>query len=136
MPKISSLLAVGVLAASISAPSLAAGGERTVTKSYTITRGQIHVSSGEADLWMGTQAEFFRPRAGEHRVTFSLTDTTGRPVLGHVEMEGGVTEFCSTTPSPIRVTPGEEIAVHAIFGPCADSFSTVTEGTITATFSK
>ncbi len=127
-----------VLAASmtlVALPSLAGDGERTASRAYTITRGHIQFSSTGA-AWMGTQAESFRARPGEESVMISLTDDTGRPVRGRVEIAGDVVEFCSETAAPIDVSAGQKISVHAIFGQCDGGFSIATEGTITATFSK
>jgi hypothetical protein len=132
MPRMTALLSVGLIAVSIAAPSLAAGG-REATKEYTITRGFIHIY--ETDSFIGTQPEFFRARPGERWLELSLTDNTGQPVLAHVEINGRSVEFCSDTQKPIRVTPAQKIAVSAVFGPCDGAFSTVTQGTITATFS-
>lgn len=85
---------------------------------------------------MGTQAESFRARPGEESLTITLTDDTGRPVRGRVQIGGEVFEFCAETSEPIAVTAGQKISVHAIFGQCDTGFSIATEGTITATFSR
>lgn len=134
MRRVLTLLVTAVLIAS-AAPSLADEQERTVTRPYTITRGHIQFSS-HGVAWMGTQAEFFRARPGEQSVTISLTDNTGTPVRGRVDLGADVVEFCSETPEPIAVAPRQKFGVHAIFGLCDAGVSIATEGTITVTFSR
>lgn len=128
-------LVIILLAGSMIAPSMAASADRTVTKNYTMFRGQIQFNDQEV-AWMGTQAELFHTRAGERWVTFSLEDETGNPVLGRVQVNGRVVRFCSDTNEALRVRRGDELKVSATFGLCDGGFSVVTEGIITATFSK
>lgn len=134
MRKITALLLAGLVVGLLAAPSFAGNDGRTVTRDYTITRARIHVQ--DVRSWIGTQREFFRALPGERWVSFSLEDNNGVPVRGRVEVGGVVVEFCSDTQKPIRVRAGQEIAASAIFGPCGSAFSLVTEGAITATFSK
>lgn len=136
MIRITALISAGLLAASIAAPPVAADDGRTATRPYTITRGKIHLSDDAFAWWIGTQEEFFRARAGERSVRIALTDDTGRPVAGRVEINGDVVNVCSETQKAIRVSSGQKLAVSAIFGPCDGDVSLVTEGTIIATFSK
>ncbi len=135
MRRITVLLAAALLATALPAPSVAADGTRTVTKAYTISRGQLQVNPQEV-AWMGTQPESFLVRAGERAVTLSLNDDTGNPVLGRVEIDGDVIRFCSETEEPIRVRRGQIVRVNVIVGPCNGGFSVATEGTIEATFSR
>lgn len=138
MRRMLALLIAGLIAASLATPSLAGDNARTVSRSYTVLRGTIHFhfSDEGSDWWFGTQREIFRARGDESRLSLSLADDTGNPVRGRVEINGKVVEFCSDTQKPIGVTPGQKVAVSAIFGECEGTLSTVTEGTIAATFSK
>lgn len=124
-----------LLTSSLATSSVAAVGGRTETRPYSIGRAQIHWNS-QGGSFIGTQPETFTPEDDERRVTISLSSDTGLPVRGRVEINGHVVEFCSETTRPIRVLPGQELAISAIFGLCDGSFSLVTEGTITVTFSK
>ena len=133
--RIFTLMLAGLLVGSMSAPSVAGADGRSVEKRYTITRGHLQLNSQEV-AWMGSQAEQFRARAGERSVRISLEDDTGNPARGRVEVNGDIIQFCSTTEKPIRVQPGDKINVHAVFGSCGNALAVVTEGTITATFSK
>lgn len=135
MRRMTTLLIAGIIATSVVPSSLAGDNGRTVKKNYTILRGQIQFNDQEV-AWMGTQPESFQTRARERWVTLSLEDETGNPVLGRVQVNGEVVRFCSDTEKPLRVRRGDEIKVNAIFGLCDGGFSVVTEGTITATFSK
>jgi hypothetical protein len=82
---------------------------------------------------------------GHSRVALSLEDATGLPVRAIVmqdrdylgpegsEVVGGV---CGETKEPLEITPGAEILVYVIEGPCADGTpAAATTGTVTATFS-
>ena len=135
MRKLAFPLVVILLAGTLIAPSMAASDGRSVTKPYTILRGHIQFNSQEV-AWMGTQAETFRAQGEERRVTISLEDDTGNPVAGRVQVNGEVVQFCSETSKAIPVRGGQKVSVSAIVGSCDGGFSVVTEGLITATFSK
>ncbi len=126
-------LAVLAVAAALAAPSRATPDTRTPSRPYSIDRAKVHLS--DVDPWVGTQREFFRARPGERWVSVSLRDESGQPVRGRVEIVGDVVEFCSEMAQPVRVRPGQEVAVSAILGPCGTAPSVVTRGRITATFS-
>ncbi len=126
------LLAV-VAAAALAAPSRATPDTRTPSRPYSIDRAKLHLS--DVDPWVGTQREFFRARSGERWVSVSLRDESGQAVRGRVEIGGDVVEFCSEMAKPVRVRPGQEVAVSAVLGPCGTAPSVVTRGRITATFS-
>lgn len=128
-------LVLAMIIAAVAAPSVARNQERSVTKTYTITRGHIQFNSNEV-AWMGAQAVSFRARSGERSITVTLKDDTGNPVRGRVEIGSSAVQFCSETAKPIKVTPGQKIKIHAVFGQCGNGVSFATEGKIRVTFSR
>lgn len=135
MRRVAVPLIVILVAGSMVSPSMGATEDRTVTKPYTILRGQVQFNSQEV-AWVGTQPETFTARRGERWVTLALEDQTGNPVRGRVQINGDAVQFCSETDEAIRVRRGQKIRVSALLGSCDDGFSIATEGTITATFSR
>lgn len=85
---------------------------------------------------LGNNWTTFKVRSGERKVSFSISDASGRPVLGHVHVNReDKRDFCGSTNKPIRVSPGDEIYVGAMLGVCGNGeTSGATTGTITATF--
>lgn len=82
---------------------------------------------------------------GHSHVALSLQDASGLPVRAMVmqdrdymgpagaEIVGGV---CGETKEPLEFTPGAQILVYVLEGPCADGTpAAATTGTVTATFS-
>lgn len=73
-----------------------------------------------------------------------IVDASGMTPSGHVHIDLDAdgkldrqVDFCGATSKPITVRSGSIIEVGTIFGTCEDgSPSIVTEGTITATFTK
>jgi hypothetical protein len=138
MRKVATILAAGLVAASLLSPANAADTRRTVTETYSITSGFL-TGSTQGSIQIGTNWALFTPRAGETHISLSIEDASGRPVLGKVFFVGSDrdTEFCSATDRPLRVRAGDDIYVGAYIGTCADgTVSVVTTGTITATFTK
>ena len=133
MRKIILILAVAMVATSASGAA-ATGGVHTATRPYTVERGAV-VNDG-ASTWVGTQPETFVAGPRDHRVTIALADDSGQAVAGRVEIGDQAVEFCSQTDQPLPVHKGDEINVSATFGPCGSAVSTVTQGTITATFTR
>ena len=125
----------------------AASPTRTDTAEYTIANGAA-VGHGEVEPqahWtLGADYARFRAVRGERSVTLEITDESGFPASGHVhiDLDGDgkldrQVDFCGKTSKPIAVRGGSVVEVGTIFGTCEDgSPSIVTEGTITATFSK
>lgn len=138
------VVAATVIAAALTAPSVGAAGNRTQTRSYTMSNGAVVFDSTEAHWTIGTAYKVFRAQPGERFVSFSIIDDTGQAVRGHIHMDmdndgklDHAKDFCGETPKPLRVREGRRIEVGVLLGQCPDgSPSIVTEGTITATFSK
>ncbi|HYP23526.1 MAG TPA: hypothetical protein VEV43_08130 [Actinomycetota bacterium] len=81
---------------------------------------------------------------GEGRLEVTLTDQTGLPTRAAIAVDpdgvGGdapqdfVAEVCGTTESPVAITPGAEVTIFVVEGPCSDGTpATATTGTVTAT---
>lgn len=147
MRRIVGLVLAGLLAASLATPAAAGRSGRTVTKDYTMADGAIvsHGGGGaEAHWYLGANREIFRIRPAERFVSFSISDNAGQPVRGHIHIDTDgdgrleeLDDFCEETPKPIAVGVAREVEVAVIFGPChGGDLSIVTQGTITATFSK
>ncbi len=126
------------MAALVGSQSHAEPATRSVSRPYTIHRLYVHLS--DVDGYVGTMPEFIRARAHERWLTVSLEDSSGLPVRGRVQFGRKVgskfAEFCSTTPRPIRVRPGQQIGISAILGRCGNNASVVTDGRIRATFTR
>jgi hypothetical protein len=146
MKKVSIVLAAGLLSAALIAPGHAGPSSRTVTRNYSMANGMFVSQLGNAEVhWsLGTQWKVFRTKAGEHLLSLSVKDDTGRPVLVNLSIDADSDgkeedEFnvCSDRLQNIKVRPGAEVWVGVLFGTCEDgSPSIVTNGTITATFSR
>lgn len=107
-----------------------------------MAQGMI-VASGYAHWELGTEVHLFKSRRGENEVTFSIGDSSGQPVRGHVYMDidgddqMDTVKFCSETEEPIRIRQPQTIQVRVILGLCEDNTpSVVSTGTITASFSR
>ena len=142
MRKVATILAAGLVAASLLSPANAADTRRTVTETYSIMSGFISGNS-QGSFQIGTNWAIFTPRAGETHISLSIEDATGGPVVGRVfffnagRWSDREAEFCSATDRPLRVRPGDDVYVGAYLGTCSDgTLSLVTTGTITATFSR
>jgi hypothetical protein len=145
MNKYIAVTAVALLA--LAAPASGAAGGREVTENYSMGSGAVvshgTVSDTEVHWTAGSQYLQFRAERGERFVSVVAEDTSGQPVAGHVHIDrdndGKVDheiDFCEKTAKPIAVTAGSVVEVGAIFGSCDDSWSIVTEGSITATFTR
>ena len=141
MKRLIAVSAVALLVAA--APALGAGGAREVTEDYRMSNGAF-VDHGEAHWTLGSAYAPFRAERGERWVTLAINDATGQPVRGHVHVDRDrdgkldhQVDFCGKTAKPIAVQPGALVEVGVIMGLCDESTtSIVTEGTITATFSR
>lgn len=122
--------------------SAASPSQRAAERRYSMSNGMV-AGSSEAYWQIGTEFKVFKARPGERRVVFSIVDEAGPNVRGHihtdVDGDGDVdheADFCSES-EPIAVRPGQRIEVAVLLGECPDGEpSVVTEGTITATFSR
>lgn len=141
---ISIVATAGIIVTSLGTPAFAIPDDRTVTKTYSMTAGFVSGST-EGSVSAGTNWAIFKPRAKERFVSLSIEDATGGPVLGRVEIWDMRTAswsdrgsfFCTETQRPLRIKAYEKLYVGAYLGSCPDgSFSLVTTGTITATFSR
>ena len=107
-----------------------------------VSHGQVE--AGEVHWSAGSHYAKFRAERAEKFVTLAVEDTAGGAVMAHVHIDrdgdGEVDEqvdFCGETSKPIAVSKGSVVEVGAIFGMCDESTpSIVTEGTITATFTR
>lgn len=121
---------------------MTASSARAVEKTYSMSNGMI-VASSQAYWTIGVQFTTFRARAGERTVTLSIKDSVASNVRGHIHTDidgdGDIDEagdFCSES-DPIKVRPGQRVEVAVLLGECPDGEpSVVTEGTITATFTR
>ena len=143
MKKTTVFLTAALLAA-VLAPSASAGRQsREVTESYTMAAGAF-VGHGEAHWTLGADYQRFESKSGERAVAFVIEDASGAPVRGHVHIDNNgdgelddQLDFCGSTAKPIAIDPGAIVEVGTIMGLCDEtSPSIVTEGTITATFSR
>lgn len=122
--------------------SAASPSPRVVERPYSMSNGMV-TGNSEAYWTVGTAFKAFKARRGERTVVFSITDEASPNVRGHihtdVDGDGDVdheADFCSES-EPIAVRPGQRIEVAVLLGECPDGeASLVTEGTITATFSR
>ena len=145
MKKMAILLAAGLVlngAAALASPT------RTETSEYTMANGAIvshgEVSPGEAHWTLGSDYARFRAAPGERAVALEIVDSSGYTVRGHVHIDvdgdgefDRQADFCGSTTKPIAVRTGSVVEVGTVFGTCEDgSPSIVTEGKITATFTK
>ncbi|HYO61770.1 MAG TPA: hypothetical protein VEU29_07715, partial [Actinomycetota bacterium] len=81
---------------------------------------------------------------GHSRVELMLEDATGLPVRAIVMQDRDylgpegpelVGQVCGATTNPLGFTPGSQILVYVLEGPCADGTpAAATTGTVTATF--
>lgn len=143
MRKVLAAATVALLATSLFAPASSATTTREVTKEYTMANGMVIYESAHATWSLGTAWKVFRPKDGERFVSFSISDNTDQPVLGHIHIKpnrDGETkhiDFCNETLKPIRLGATKKIDVAVFMGTCPDGTpSVVTHGTITATFSR
>lgn len=144
MGKLTPTLVACVLAVVLGAPASGAPSDRKVTKEYTMANGMVIYESTHATWDIGTAWKTFRPQPGEQFVSFSVSDDTGQPVYGHIHLDdaGGKRidreiDFCNETQKPIRVDSTRRIEVAVFLGTCPNATpSVVTQGTITATFTK
>jgi hypothetical protein len=145
MRKIVVILSVGLI--SLSGLASASGAaSRTVDKPYTMANGFVVYGSIYAGWTLGTPYKVFRPKAGDRFVSFSIVDEAGQASRGHIHMDANGDgklehlDFCTKTPKPLRVGQAQKIEVAVLLGTCADETdptpSVVTQGTITATFSR
>ena len=130
------------------APAAGAAKSRKVTEEYSMASGAFisHGGSpgGEAHWTLGSEYAQFRAAARERAVSLSVEDASGGAVRAHVHIDQDgdgkldkQLDFCGSTTDPIAVKPGAVIEVGTIVGTCDDTTpSIVTEGTITATFSR
>ena len=121
---------------------------RTDTAEYTIASGAAvgHGELGNSEVhWtLGADYAVFEAARGERAVSLEIVDSSGMTARGHVhiDLDGDgkldrQVDFCGSTTKPISVRGGSVIEVGTIFGVCEDgSPSIVTEGEITATFTK
>lgn len=136
------LLASGLLVAGLMTP-VAAKDARTDSEPYTMAEGMVVFGTG-AEWSLGTQYIDFDARPGERYVDFRIDDDSGLDARGHiwVDPDGDtayemVRDFCNETNRPLRVRRSQKILISVIFGTCDDGTpSVVTQGTITATFSR
>ena len=146
MKKISIALFAALFATGLMAPASGAADGREVSKDYSMASGGFvgHGEFGSEIHWtLGAQYQNFEARRGERSVTLAVEDSFGETVLAHVHVyrDGDKKvdqelDFCGAS-NPIAVRPGTVIEVGTIMGFCDDdSPSIVTEGTITATFSR
>ncbi len=132
----------------LAGPASGADRARQVSEDYSMASGAVvshgEVSAGEVHWSAGSHYATFRAQRGERSVTLSVEDQTGGAVMAHVHVDrdgdGELDEqvdFCGETSKPIAVSKVSVVEVGAIFGMCDDSSpSIVTEGTITATFTR
>lgn len=144
MRKLLASVTIALLATSLLAPASGAPSKRKVTREYTLANGMVVFNSAEAHWTVGTAYQVFRPRAGERFVSFSITDDSGLPARGHIHIDANrdgeldpIDDFCDETPEPIKLGKAKKIEVGVIFGTCPDDTpAVVTQGTVTATFSR
>ncbi|MGH2756739.1 MAG: hypothetical protein ACRDI3_03015 [Actinomycetota bacterium] len=144
MRRIVVALTAALLVASLLGPtSAAAASNRTVTKPYTMAHGMVIYGATHATWSIGTAWKIFIPKPGERFVSFSVSDDTDQPVFGHIHIDANGNgrkehiDFCSETSKPIRLGATEKIEVAVFLGTCPDGTpSLVTQGTVTATFSR
>lgn len=140
-------VAVSVALLALAVPASGAGKGRETTGTYSMASGAVvshgEVSDTEVHWTAGSHYLRFRAERGERFVSLAAEDSSGQPVAGHVHVDRDndgkvdqVFDFCMKTATPIAVTAGSVVEVGAIFGSCDDSWSVVTEGTITATFTR
>lgn len=142
MRKIVAILIGCCLAAACLTP-VSAGGGRQESQEYSLSTG-VAGHGTEAHWSMGTKYQVFRPREGERFVSLTIADKTGLPARGHIHMDADgdgkldhITDFCGGTLDPIPVGRAKKIEVGVIFGTCPDdSPAVVTQGVVTATFTK
>lgn len=88
----------------------------------------------------------FQAGCGEGRFEVTLADETGLPARGAIAVDADgptgdapqnfVAEVCGATVEPVDVTPGSEVTVFVLEGPCSDGTpAAATRGTATATLS-
>ena len=143
MKKATALIAAGLVTAALASPAVA-GSSREVTEEYTMSNGAF-VGHGEAHWTLGAEYAVFEAEEDERFVSLAIEDGSGGSIRGHVHINynnGGKklddqVDFCGSTPKPIEIEPGATIEVGTLMGICDDNTpSIVTEGTITATFSR
>lgn len=144
MKRISHALIAGLVGClmAMTATASAAPSKRTAEKSYSMSNGMI-TGSSSAYWTIGSDLKKFKTRAGERTVVVSVADEIGTEVRGQIytDVDGDgdleqAADFCNES-NALRVRPAQRVYVAVLFGECPDGeTSVVTEGTITATFSK
>lgn len=143
MKKTAMLVAIVSLSATLMVPARSSGWAREVKQAYSITAGYVSDSS-EGYLSLGPNWVVLKPRRGENRVSLSIADAAGGPVLGKVYFwqtdrrawSDREVEFCTKTDRSIPLRANEKVYVGAFIGSCAEgATSVVTTGTVTARFS-
>lgn len=113
--------------ASYSSPSLGIAGGPEVAQCDSPS-SLIHIRRDCAIFWA---------RDGEHSVTFLVDDAVGEQVSGAVYINRALTaKFCSKTPGPIPISPGDQILVSIFNGPSIDGScpGVATTGEVTGVF--
>ena len=143
MKKIAVSVVAGLLIASLAAPAAGGARARKVTHDYTVANG-VFWGHGEMHWTLGAEYAKFQTQRGERHVTLAIADASGAPVRGHVHIDQNAdgelddqVDFCGETAKPIALEPRAVVEVGVIMGMCDEATpSFVTEGTITATFTK
>ena len=144
MRKLMLVTLIATLVAAAFAPAHAGRRTRQATSDYTMAEGMVTFDS-QAHWTVGTEPHVFTAKRAERAVTFSIADSIGRPVRGHAvldtdgdgQVDHRAAAFCGETTQPIAVRPGQRVQVRVLMGTCEDGTpSIVTQGTITATFTR
>lgn len=123
---------------------------REITETYVAPSGlaaadeSLVVGYFETSESEAIGAAVFRAGCGEDRLELAVTDQSGLPTraLVYDDPDGPsgdapqtfVADVCGATDGPVDVTPGAEVAVFVVEGPCADATpAAATTGTVTAT---
>lgn len=133
-------------------PVCAPGAPREISHTYVLPAG---TGVGEEPYVFGyfqisadetVGGATFRAGCGEGRIEVTLADETGLPARGAIAVDADgptgdapqnfVAEVCGATPEPVAITPGAEVTVFVLEGPCSDGTpAAATRGTVTATLS-
>ncbi len=143
MPKITAVLVALLLTTSLAAAAAGADSNRKVTRQYTMAHGMVVHDSSSTTWSVGAAWTEFRPQSGERFISLAISDAADRNVYGHVHLDAdgnGKVEhldFCDETRKPIQLGTAKKVEVAVFLGTCPDGTSSVvTQGTITATFSR
>ena len=137
-------LLLSVTSAGSAAPTRTDTAEYTIANGAAVGHGEVGDPETEVHWTLGSDYARFRAARGERSVMLEITDQSGMTASGHVHIDLDADgkldrqhDFCGATSKPLAVRPGAIVEVGTIFGTCEDgSPSVVTEGTITATFTK